>query len=197
MLDEGDHIVEKQQNEMENFIPHLKNWARDEVAKAQRSGDFAEIREKARTLYKSKTKVFDKADNLFVVVQRDADEPALKKKAAQKKQNVADIQQEYDSRCEEEVNQEIYAAETSKEANAEDLLKIYHEFSVKAERLIKKDATIKSNGIDRRPGVPTGPAEQRLVSLTRLVKSNMQTDCALRQQLHIELDETFTSENMP
>ena len=116
----------------------------------------------------------------------------IKRDCQNKMHALDDTLRRYNDAVMDVVNQEIYKVDSTKKAEIEDVLRIYHDFSTRIESLAKK-MDIPATDCDRTPGA----AEARLEGIMKMINAHWERDCSLRLQLHIALDQTFTNEDMP
>jgi len=192
MLTEGERLSESTVTSLELLIPEIRNWAETEVPKCASEDERAELKKKLKQIFAQKAEPFKDAKNLYASCIQITDDTKMKREITSKLSYIDDLEDEYWQRILSELNAVISKEESQKHAAADDVLSVYHAFSVKCESMIKK-LNIDDPGLDRAPGA----AERRLTVMMRLVRQHLQRDLNLRQQLHIELDETFTAEKLP
>jgi len=191
-FEEAERIKDKTAEDLESMLKELNSWAVSEVPKCTSEGDYSKLLDNAMNIMKEKSKPFDDARNLCDKVAHFSDDDAVADEAANKKSAIDDLEDEYQGRVQELISKAIKDHEANKDTSEDDVLKIYHDFSTRCEGLVKK-LSVPSSEADKTPG----KAQERLDGLMRLVKMHLQRDLNLRQQLHIEIDETFTQEGLP
>lgn len=189
---EAERVNSNTCNTLEDLIKELRTWAETEVPKCKSENDFSELYLSAENLFNVKAQPFGYVRELYDMTQKLTNEPQKKQELHYKSTEVDDTEDEYKRRVLDEVTIVITDYERQNGTGSNDLLQIYHDFSVKCEALIKK-MEIQDDGCDRTPGV----SEKRLQGLMALVREHLQRDLNLREQLHVELDETFTFEKLP
>merc|ERR1712167_175736 len=101
---------------------------------------------------------------------------------------VDDLMDEYKQQWLAILSDVIMASEAEKKTAADDLVKIYHDYSVRIETSIKK-AIVNDAGVPRQPG----EAEARLQGILALMKEKLDRDASLRKQLPEGLDDVYTT----
>merc|ERR1711957_380505 len=106
---------------------------------------------------------------------------------------------QYKREMEHYVNSKINEIIDTEAATAEDILAVYHQFtldcaeSINCLRPVGQLDDMGDADVPRRKGA----AQYRLDKLLEVVKASYDRDCGLREQLHIGTDALFNAEKMP
>jgi hypothetical protein len=116
-----------------------------------------------------------------------------------KVKDVNDKMDEYKREVEYYVSNKVNEMVVDEENQAEDMLQVYHQFSLDCAESInclRPVGQLDDMGDDTVPR-RKGAAQYRLDKLLEVVKKSYERDCALREQLHIGTDALFNAEKMP
>eukprot|EP00658_Telonema_sp_P-2_P016433 TRINITY_DN16379_c0_g1_i4.p1 TRINITY_DN16379_c0_g1~~TRINITY_DN16379_c0_g1_i4.p1 ORF type:complete len:412 (-),score=147.15 TRINITY_DN16379_c0_g1_i4:461-1561(-) len=199
LLREGKYVVEVTDDDLASYIEVIKSYIETELPKCQNESDrIALIKtghsmvekkggpgiEIAQDYYRQAKDLCDDNENKRIIdgLQADAEHTLTRYK-----QEVDDF-----------VHERFSEIAKGQEQSQEDLLAMYHEFSLNCAKEIRElfpkgAAEVGPDEVERREGA----AAYRLETLLEVVKQSYERDCALRKELHTGVDGLFDDEGLP
>lgn len=191
-VEEGDAIVGEVDALMDGLVSHIGTWAEEEVHNNTGEDFRAKLKSQAKAFVTKKAEPLLAAKEHYKKAYQLSSDSAVKRQMVKKIEAIDDIIDGYNSQVLDVVNTAIFNNDKNKKSEAEDILKIYHQFSQRIDALAQK-MDLPDAPLSKEPGV----AAARLAIIKQRINDAFARDCNLREQLHAAVDQTYTEEQLP
>jgi len=199
LLREGKHVVNVTEEELSSYLEVIHDYIDSELPNCNSEADRITLKKTVIDMVDNKggpgvniaIGYYDDAKNLCEDIQ---DKTAVDVYITE----ANDMLNKYRNEVSDYLFQRFSEKQADKEQSQEDILQMYHQFSLQCAESIRElmpygQCEVGEEEINRRKGA----AADRLEQLLEVVKKSYERDCLVRREIHVGVDALFDQETLP